>query len=124
MLGAHPFINVPLSPIPGRQRVRPPRKRTLPGDDTPMGSTPAEFPRPTCSFQCHSSDGLTRHRTACHGHQPDIVKNSQRELCEETSPHLLRCPALQAPIQKPGVDAWEMRKLCSTKILSQFLFGV
>ncbi|RNC59741.1 dispersed gene family protein 1 (DGF-1), partial [Trypanosoma cruzi] len=119
MLRAHPCISVPLSPIPGRQRVRPPRRRTLPGEDSPMESAPAEFPRPTCGFQRHSSDGLARHRTACHGHRPDVAKTGQRELCEETVPHLRRRPAPQAHGKKHGVDAWEVGNLCFTKKLAQ-----
>ncbi|PBJ68570.1 hypothetical protein BCY84_21334 [Trypanosoma cruzi cruzi] len=57
-----------------------------------MGSPPLGFCRPACGFWRCGNDGLTRHRTACHGRRPDVVKTGQRELCEERSPHLLRCP--------------------------------
>ncbi|KAF8302549.1 hypothetical protein TcBrA4_0050370 [Trypanosoma cruzi] len=88
----HPFINVALLLIPRRQRVGPPRKCTLPGDGATMGSPPLGFCRPACGFWRCGNDGLTRHRTACHGRRPEVVKTGRCELCEERSPHLLRCP--------------------------------
>ncbi|RNC35241.1 Tbingi protein [Trypanosoma cruzi] len=85
-----------------------------------MGSPALGFCRPACGFWRCGNDGLTRHRTACHGRRPDVVKTGQRELCEERSPHLLRCPARQAPGQKRGVDNREVRNLCFTKEFSRF----
>ncbi|PBJ78900.1 hypothetical protein BCY84_03686 [Trypanosoma cruzi cruzi] len=57
-----------------------------------MGSPPLGFCRPACGFWRCGNDGLTRHRTACHGRRPDVVKTGRCELCEERSLHLLRCP--------------------------------
>ncbi|RNC58751.1 hypothetical protein TcCL_ESM03581 [Trypanosoma cruzi] len=88
----HPFINVALLPIPLRQSVGPPRKCTLPGDGATMGSPPLKFCCPACGFWRCGNGGLTRHRTACHGRRTDVVKTGRCELCEVTSPHLLRCP--------------------------------
>ncbi|PBJ76303.1 hypothetical protein BCY84_00732 [Trypanosoma cruzi cruzi] len=57
-----------------------------------MGSPPLGFCRPACGFWRCGNDGLTRHRTACHGRRPDVVNTGRCELCEGRSLHLLRCP--------------------------------
>ncbi|KAF8296965.1 hypothetical protein TcBrA4_0032110 [Trypanosoma cruzi] len=117
----HPFINVALLLIPRRQRVGPPRKCTLPGDGATMGSPPLGFCRPACGFWRCGNDGLTRHRTACHGRRPDVVKTGRCELCEERSPHLLRCPgSAGARTEKHGVGTGEVRSLCFTRELARF----
>ncbi|KEG08689.1 hypothetical protein DQ04_06631000, partial [Trypanosoma grayi] len=59
--------------------------------------------------------GPTRHRTFSHRFRPDLMKPSQRGQCEETSMHLLSCPALKSLRCHFGADGGDMEKLCFMK---------
>ncbi|KEG05641.1 hypothetical protein DQ04_19761000, partial [Trypanosoma grayi] len=88
-------------------------------EDAPEELPPTAFICPTCGFQRHSKHGLTRHRIVNHGFRPDTVKPSQRGQCEETSMHLLSCPALKSLRCHFAVGGSNMEKLCFMKKFAQ-----
>ncbi|KAF8308174.1 hypothetical protein TcBrA4_0000060 [Trypanosoma cruzi] len=84
----------PLPPLNGNRGVMLPIRRTLPGDGTPMGSHRSNFAVQHAAFspaKVTEWAGIARHTT---GIDRYIVKYNQREMCDETLPHLLCCPAL------------------------------
>ncbi|KEG06190.1 hypothetical protein DQ04_15371000, partial [Trypanosoma grayi] len=99
-------------------------KRGRPQEDAPDDLPLSAFSCPTCGFQCHSKHGPTRHRIVSHGFRPDVVKPSQRGQCEETSMHLLSCPALKSLRCHFGVDGGDVEKMCFMQKLAKYLLAV
>ncbi|KAF8304402.1 hypothetical protein TcBrA4_0046060 [Trypanosoma cruzi] len=110
MARTHPFISVPLSRIPGRQRsdtaekAHVSRRRHADG----IGHR-SNFPvrmRPFSATSMTDRPATARHATASAG----LCENrSNREPCEETGPRGRFHPptsSLQPPMKKHGVDAW------------------
>ncbi|PBJ74660.1 hypothetical protein BCY84_12265 [Trypanosoma cruzi cruzi] len=83
-----------------------------------MGSPPLGFCRPACGFWRCGNDGLTRHRTACHGRRPDVVKTGHVS-CARREVRTYSAARLGRRRTETWSGHWEVRSLCFTRELAR-----